>query len=358
MANTVNIAKKTPERKPDFARFEKVLTRNGEPDCVPFYELYSDKEIMEAILKKPLTAEARIEYQLVMGYDYVNAGYKGFAYTRNYRRTQDTAALPRDARSFVDDNHGIIETRKDFDAYPWPTIGDDLLDNLFEVQNLLPDGMKILLAAGGGILENVVWLMGYLPFSYALQDDEQLIWDMFEKIGTNTVSLLTKALAGADIKKIGAIVQGDDMGYNKGTMLSPELMRKFVFPWSKKLVDLAHSYGLPYILHSCGNLDEIMDDLIDHVGIDARHSYEDKIIPVGEFKRKYGSRVAVLGGVDMNFLCTRSEGEVREYVARVLDECMPGGGYALGSGNSLANYVPIDNIHAMYEVGRLKGVYA
>lgn len=343
-------------RRPDFKRLEKVLKRSGEPDCVPFYELYSDNEIMEAILGKPLTNESRVEYQIIMGYDYINAGYH-FNYPRRMQTVQDTALLPRAARSFVDDNHGTIETRKDFDEYPWPEIKDDLLDNVYEMERLLPDGMKILLGAGGGILENVVWLMGYMPFSYALCDDEQLIWDMFEKIGNNTVAILSEALAKCDRSKAGGVVQGDDMGYNKGTMLSPELMRKFVFPWTKKLVSLAHSYDLPYILHSCGNLDEVMDDLIDDVGIDAKHSYEDKIMPVAQFKKKYGKRIAVLGGADMNFICTRNEDEVRAYVAQILEDCMPGGGYALGSGNTLANYVPIKNIHAMYDVGRKNGVY-
>jgi uroporphyrinogen decarboxylase len=344
-------------RRPDFSQLEKVLTRSGIPDYVPFYELFSDNEVMEAILKKPLTNEARVEYQLLMGYDYVGAGYH-FSYpNRRFVSTQDTAYLPRSQRSFVDDNHGAIESRKDFDAYPWPVIGDNVMDNVYEMERLLPDGMKMLLNTGGGILENVVWLMGYVPFSYAKQDDEQLIWDMFEKIGTYCMTLLKLGLEKADRKKVGAIVQGDDMGYNKGTMLSPEDMRKYVFPWTKKLVDIAHSYDLPYILHSCGNLEEVMDDLIDYVGIDAKHSYEDKIMPVGEFKRKYGKRLTVLGGVDMDFLCTHNASEVGEYVSNLLDECMPGGGYALGSGNSLANYVPIDNIFAMYEVGRKKGIY-
>jgi uroporphyrinogen decarboxylase len=291
-----------------------------------------------------------------MGYDYINAGYN-LNYPRRTVSTEDTARLPRAARSFVDDNHGIIETRRDFDAYPWPAVSEDLLDNVYEMERLLPGGMKILLSAGGGILENVVWLMGYVPFSYAVYDDEQLIYDMFEKVGTITTGILGLALKKADRKKIGAVVQGDDMGYNKGTMISPALMRKFVFPWTKKLAAIAHSYELPYILHSCGNLEGVMDDLIDDVGIDAKHSYEDKIMPVAEFKQKYGKRIAVLGGVDLDFLCTRSEGEVRNYVADILEKCMPGGGYALGSGNSLANYVPINNIYAMYDEGRSKGVY-
>jgi len=344
-------------RRPDFSRLEKVLTRQGEPDCVPFYELFSDREIMEAILRKPVTNESAVEYQLMMGYDYINAGF-GVTYpNRRFVSTQDTAALARSARSFVDDNHGAIETRKDFDAYLWPDI-ENSEGNIDQMERLLPDGMKIVLGAGGGILENVVWLMGYIPFSYALQDDESLISDMFERIGAMSAACLKHALEKADRKKLGAVIVGDDMGYNKGTMLSPEHMRKYVFPWHKKRAELAHAYELPYILHSCGNLDEVMDDLIDDVGIDARHSYEDKIMPVSVFKQKYGKRVAVLGGVDVHVLSTCTQEEVRVYVSDLLDACMPGGGYALGSGNSLANYLKIENIHAMYEVGRSKGVYA
>jgi uroporphyrinogen decarboxylase len=61
--------------------------------------------------------------------------------------------------------------------------------------------------------------------------------------------------------------------------------------------------------------------------------------------------------VDLDFLCAHDEDDVRAYVENVLDECMPGGGYALGSGNSLANYVPIKNINVMMDVGRRKGIY-
>ena len=344
------------DRRPDFTRLEKVLTRQGEPDCVPFYELFADREIMEAVLQKPVTPETSVEYQLKMGYDYIGGGL-GVGYPdRKFVKTQDTAVLSRSERSFVDDNHGAIETRKDFNAYPWPSI-KDANSSIDQMQSLLPDGMKIILGAGGGILENVVWLMGYIPFSYALQDDEPLISDMFERIGSMSADCLELALKMADRKKIGAVIVGDDMGYNKGTMLSPAHMRKYVFPWHKKRAELAHAYDLPYILHSCGNLDEVMDDLIDDVGIDARHSYEDKIMPVAEFKQKYGKRVAVLGGVDVHVLSTGTEDEVRAYVSDVLDACMPGGGYALGSGNSLANYLKVENIQTMYEVGREKGVY-
>ncbi len=66
-----------------------------------------------------------------------------------------------------------------------------------------------------------------------------------------------------------------------------------MLPWHKRLADLAHRNGLVYLLHSCGNLESIMPDLVDDVGIDARHSYEDEGNSVFDFKQRHGGRVAV-----------------------------------------------------------------
>ena len=109
---------------------------------------------------------------------------------------------------------------------------------------------------------------------------------------------------------------------------------------------------MPYLLHSCGNLEEIMDDLIDDVGIDAKHSYEDVIMPVTEVKKKYGERIAILGGIDMDFLCRSDEKAVRKRVRETLELCMQGGGYCLGTGNSVANYIPLENYFAMLNEGQ------
>jgi len=129
------------------------------------------------------------------------------------------------------------------------------------------------------------------------------------------------------------------------------MLRKYVFPWQKKIVEVAHRKNLPLILHSCGNLESVMDDLIDYVGIDAKHSYENVIMPITEAKKKYGNRIAVLGGIDVDILSRLSEKEVRKEVTRILYECAPGGGYALGSGNTIANYVKLENYLAMLDEG-------
>lgn len=95
-----------------------------------------------------------------------------------------------------------------------------------------------------------------------------------------------------------------------------------------------------------------MEDLIEDVGVDAKHSYEDTIVDVRDMKARYGSRLTLLGGIDVDFLCRASETEIRQRVRDTLNHCHLGGGYCLGTGNTVANYVPIENYLAMLDEGR------
>ena len=141
------------------------------------------------------------------------------------------------------------------------------------------------------------------------------------------------------------------MGFKTGTLISPKFLRQYILPWHRKFAQLAHDHDLVYILHSCGNVESIMEDLIEDVKIDAKHSFEDAIMPVAQFKEKYGARIAVLGGVDMDKLCRLEEAELRKYVRGIINSCMKGGGYALGTGNSVSNYLPLESFLIMLDEG-------
>jgi uroporphyrinogen decarboxylase len=92
-----------------------------------------------------------------------------------------------------------------------------------------------------------------------------------------------------------------------------------------------------------------MEDLVADVGIDGKHSYEDVIMPVGRFQERWGERIAVLGGLDINVLSRAAPEEVRQATGRLMDECGARGRYAVGSGNSVPSYVPPGNYLAMVE---------
>ncbi|MHB1485653.1 MAG: uroporphyrinogen decarboxylase family protein [Saccharofermentanales bacterium] len=342
--------------KPDFNRLRKALLRDGEPDIVPFCEIWVDAEVITNFTGKPYSAESLTEFYYRLGYDFVPAG-ASFGYPHRVIYADDTAELSRGVRSFVDDNRGTIENRKDFDEYEWPEIDASVATWVNDTNKILPDGMKSLVITPGGILENVMWLTGFSQLSYMLYDDEQLLFDMFERIGKNHIKMMRTLFENTDPDKIGAVCMGDDMGFKHSTMFAPEFLRKYVFGWQKKMVDLVHEYDKPMILHCCGNINAIMDEIIDYVGFDAKHSFEDCFLSVVEAKKKYGDRIALVGGVDMHFICTATHDEIVSYVDNIIANCAPGGGYALGTGSSFANYVPVKNWMTMLEEGRRSGKY-
>ena len=90
-----------------------------------------------------------------------------------------------------------------------------------------------------------------------------------------------------------------------------------------------------------------MEELIINVGIDAKHSFEDSIQTVEDFSKKYGHRLGVIGGIDMELLVRGTIEEVRKRTRQILETCAISGGYLLGSGNSLADFIPRQNYLAM-----------
>lgn len=357
---------------PNFDRLLTVLRREGEADRIPFIELFADIEIMEAVLGRSFPRitelepdmvdrdlEARycdllIEFYYRLGYDYVWAqpGGKDFDYGR--LEVDDTAALPREKRRWIRESNGVITSWADYETYAWPSSSDVDYWMVEYLADHLPPDMK-LISHGASILEPVMWLMGYQNLALALYDQPELLEAIFDRVGRLS---LERCEALCQIDAIGAVWISDDIGYRSGTMISPEHLRHYVFPWWKRIAACIHGHGHPVLLHSCGNLYQVMDDLIEDVEIDAKHSFEDTFLPVTEAKRQYGDRIAILGGVDLDFLCRAPEEQVRTYVRKVIDVCGPGGGYALGTGNSVANYVPVQNYLAMLDEGRRYGVYS
>jgi uroporphyrinogen decarboxylase len=335
------------------------ITRRRIPSVVPLYEHFADDQIIEKIMGFDFSQIAwqtragqlevwskRFEFYRQMGYTYVPVEMGPRFASRESLITDDTAELSKGKRGWVNEHDGVIQTWADLDnpAY-WPT-GENAFDyEQFEaLAAIIPAGMKIIGGASGGPFEHASFLTGVERLSVLMYDDPAFVERLFDQIGRTLVEIAARL---APLEAIGVYRFGDDLGFKTSTMLSVKQLRKYVFPWQKKVVAAVHAAGKPFLLHSCGNLERIMDDLIDDVGIDAKHSYEDVIMPVAEVKKRWGQRLAILGGVDVDYLCRHTPEEIREYTLRILEACAPGGGYAAGTGNTVANYVPVENYLAM-----------
>jgi uroporphyrinogen decarboxylase len=193
------------------------------------------------------------------------------------------------------------------------------------------------------VLENVIEIVGFERLCLLLADDSDLVECVFEAVGETLVRYFEIAAAHP---AVGACIDNDDWGFKTQTMLSPRQMRQYVFPWHKRIVEVCHRASKPVILHSCGHFERILDDMAA-IGIDARHSYEDTILPVEEAYERYRDRFAIIGGIDVDFVCRASPDEVYVRARAMLERTAGRGGYALGTGNSVPDYVPDENYFAM-----------
>jgi uroporphyrinogen decarboxylase len=337
------------KHEPSFHQFLQVMRREVEPDWVPLSEFGIDWGVMAEIQGPPKDGEDQsawlVRFWKDMGFDYLSQGVN-ISFPHGTRIAEDTARLSHGTRAWVEEARGPITTWEEFERYPWPKVTDEAFAGFDAVRRYLPEGMKLVATIPGGPFENVTFLMGFESFSYALVEQPDLVQAVVDRIDEVLVKCVEVT---AGLEWVGAQWINDDMGFKGGTLASPATLRRYIFPTQRKLAQIAHRRGKPVFLHSCGRLDAIMGELIDDIGVDAKHSFEHVIEPVWEAKRKWGKRVALLGGVDMDVLCRGAEDQVRAYTRRCIEECLPGGGWALGSGNTIANYVPPGNLLAMLD---------
>jgi len=356
----MNVPLQRPE--PDIEHFVRVVRGEERPKRPPLAELFLDHEVEREIAQSHLGLQwvepapgrdamqaylrNRTEVYYRMGYDYIRVS-GGVDFPGDYLDAADTAGLSRGNRHWANETRGPIASWEDFEKYPWPEPAKAELWPYEYAAAHLPEGMGLLVCPTSGFLEIPLdTLLGYQNLCYLVYEQPDLVRAVFQRVGEIICAMYERLLG---LPNLYGFFQGDDMGFKTGTLVSPSHLREYVLPWHKKLAALAHQHGLVYLLHSCGNLDAIAPDLVDDVGIDARHSFEDEGNSVIDFKRRYGGRVAVLGGVDVDKLARLPEPALRAHVRTIIDACMPGGRFALGSGNTVCNYVPLKNYFAMVE---------
>ncbi len=349
--------------QPNWEKLVDNLRRRGDPDRVHNIELFHDAEVVDAIVDRfdlaasldPASADFErrktIAFNRFCGLDYVRVALD---LTLTFHRTsvEDTAALKRSGgREFQDSRTGPIMSWEEFEKYAWPDPESPAATaELQWYQEHLPDDMCLIGGTTAHFCERLLWLMGYEPFCYALFEQPDLVRAVAEKIREFYLACVGRYM---EFDRVKALWASDDMGFKTGLFFSPDDMRRLVLNGHKAAAEIAHQHDRLYLLHSCGQLDSIIDDLVDDVGIDGKHSYEDTILTIQDAKRTFGRKVAVLGGIDVDFLCRSDEPAIRRRVRETIDVCQPGGGLGLGTGNTVANYIPLDNYLAMIDEGRL-----
>ena len=157
--------------------------------------------------------------------------------------------------------------------------------------------------------------------------------------------------------KLDAVLIGNDFGSQQCLMLSRELIREFVWPGTRRLVQQAKSYGLKVIHHSCGAIQELIPDLIE-IGVDVVHPIQAlaKGMSAEELHGKFAGQVAFCGGVDAQELLVRGKPEEVARRVRELAALFPTGLVISPSHEAILPDIDAANIEAFFAALRVPSV--
>jgi uroporphyrinogen decarboxylase len=349
---------------PDFNRIITTL-HHQEPNRVPLAEAIVDCTIMSQFLGCPVTDEnlpAQVEFWARAGYDYIplTVGMMrpgGVTKDSQISRVIQNTLLKGGAEEEDPEAWNIwkkarIYTEEDLEAFPWQAAAQLDLSKFYGVQPHLPPGMKII-AMSGKIFTLSWMLMGFENFAVNSLLQPEFVKRVVEKVARIQLDGLRQV---AHIPNVAAVWAVDDIAYGSGPIVSPRTLREIIFPWYEEFCSTCREHGLYVFFHTDGVLWDLFEDLI-HLGVQALHPIDPTCMDIEEVKQKVGDRLCLLGNIPNELLADGTPEEVEALTKARLRKVAPGGGYCLGSGNSVPDWARFENYQAMIRTALTCGRY-
>ena len=335
--------------RPDFETLKTTLLR-GKGRHVPMIELGIHPTIKEKFMGRPvMTLQDDVEFCQKAGYDYVKL-QPGADFNPSKTGLEEHVTFNEDGslfRKWASEGSGVISCFEDFERYQFPAKADFDYWKFEQIRSVLPEGMGVI--GQYGDIFTMTWeMMGFEAFSLAIFENPELVKALNEKLGELVMSMF-EYFAQSDA--VDAIWFSDDIAFTGGLLVSPETLHEYFFPWLRRIGDLARKYNKPFLYHTDGVLWDVFDEIIA-CGVAAIHPIEPKAMDIGEVKRRYGNKLCLLGNVDVDILSRGSTEHIRSIVKENIEKAGYKGGYCVGSGNSIPEYVNYDNYLALLSATR------
>jgi uroporphyrinogen decarboxylase len=254
---------------------------------------------------------------------------------------------------------GVGPHPMDFPIKDWAQL-DEYLEKHFA--NPYAPGRMDAAAAIVNRFKPLRYCVGTLPFSikarlFNLRGTENVLMDL----SLNEAELRRLAEAVCEYSRamvrnwaglgVDAVFPMDDWGTQNALLISPAMWRSFFKPYYKAIFDEAHQAGLDVFYHSCGNIMEIIGDLID-IGVDVLHPLQPGPLDLREVARRFGGKVSFCGAIDVQRLLPSAEpSEIRKEIRRIIDTLGSpfGNSFIPAPANVLGPDIPFQNLRAMFE---------
>jgi len=133
--------------------------------------------------------------------------------------------------------------------------------------------------------------------------------------------------------------------------MGAELWRELIKPYMRQLCMKVRDSGKIVVLHSCGNIEEILGEVID-IGVDCYNTVQPELYDLRKLKKEYGRDLCFYGGIsNQGFLPYATPDEVEEKCLEVL-EIMSGGGYILSPANKITPDISVENANAIVKAAK------
>lgn len=217
----------------------------------------------------------------------------------------------------------------------------------------------IVLRLPSAFVHTTQYLRGFEDWFMDIAADQKLAGTLFDAAVEQSSALAEEILkVGGDLADVVAC--GDDLGFQNGPIVSPELYRQLFKPRHKKYFDTIKKYSSAFInFHCCGSIYKLLPDLIE-LGVDAINPVQvaAKDMDSNLLGQEFGDQLSFWGGIDTQRVLPRGTAEeVKSEVKRRIRDLAPGGGYILAAVHNIQAGVPVENIIAMYEAGGEYGRY-
>lgn len=256
-----------------------------------------------------------------------------------------------DAGVYQDNNDfAKLESISEIKKYPVPMLDD--FD--FEDAAMKPDlSLKKDCFLGTGYLVNIfmisLYLRGMQKLMIELLTNKKLAKYYIDLIGDFSYEF-TKTILGKIGKEIDFFSFWDDFAMQTGLMIPYDVFKDFYFPWYKKIFTLAKQYNLITYFHICGNVNEVIPDLID-IGVDILDPVQTsaKDMSLEYLKSRYGKNICFHGGIDVQHMLPFGKiKDIQEYVEKTISLFGYEGGLILGPSHEITSDTPVENILAVY----------
>ena len=239
-----------------------------------------------------------------------------------------------------------LENLDEYSQYHWPVPTDNRMMRYGQkTVEKYRDQYYLLGFQHIGLFERSWCLRGYENFMCDIMLEPDFVEEILDHI-------LAYKLAEAKMYielGVDAVRLGDDWGLQKGLQIRPELWREFIKPRQEKLYAFYREAGLPTFQHSCGDIMDIIPDLIE-IGLDVLHPIQPLSMDINSLSERFGDKLVLWGGIDtQEVLPFYTAQAITDEVKRVFKILGKNKKYIIAPSQEVMSDVPLENVIALID---------